>query len=461
MPLEKPVPTIRHLMNNVVAWTNNVAEIWGTTSGNAVSTARRPIRVGTIIIAVTFLGFGLWAAIAPIGSAAIAPGVISVESGRQTIQHFEGGIVKRILVTEGSRVKAGDVLIELDGTRSQAELGLVLGQLYLAEATRARLVAERDGLAEPDFPLELKQHAEDPEVADLMTGQKNLFNARLAVIKGQESILQQQIAQYQKQIEGYRSIEESKLSQLKLVKTELNDLSSLLDQGYVTKSRVLALQRDAAQLDGDRGQALAEISRAEQGIGEANRQILQLERQHQEDVSKDLRQVEGQLDDLQQRRIAAADVVSRLEIRAPIDGTVANLNIHTVGGVISPSTILMEIVPDKDKLVVEAELNPRDIDTVKVGDQVALRIATADSRLTPVIYGMLDEISDDRVMTQQGRGAYRVKISIPPEQAARLGDQKLHVGMPVEALITRGSTTALHYALKPLLDSLSRSFRER
>ncbi len=448
-------------MNNVVAWTNNVADIWGATSGNTVSTARRPIRVGAIIVAVTFFGFGLWAAIAPIGSAAIAPGVISVESGRQTIQHFEGGIVKRILVTEGDRVKTGDVLIELDGTRSRAELGLVLGQLYLAEATRARLVAERDGLSEPDFPLELKQHADDPEVADLMMGQKNLFNARLAVIKGQESILQQQIAQYQKQIEGYRSIEESKLSQLKLVRTELNDLSSLLDQGYVTKSRVLALQRDAAQLDGDRGQALAEISRAEQGIGEANRQILQLERQHQEDVSKDLRQVEGQLDDLQQRRIAAADVVSRLEIRAPIDGTVANLNIHTVGGVISPSTILMEIVPDKDKLVVEAELNPRDIDTVKVGDQVALRIATADSRLTPVIYGTLDEISDDRVMTQQGRGAYRVKISIPPEQAARLGDQKLHVGMPVEALIARGSTTALHYALKPLLDSLSRSFRER
>ena len=448
-------------MNNLVAWTNNVAEIWGAPSGNAVSTARKPIMVGVIIVAVTFFGFGLWAAIAPIGSAAIAPGMISVESGRQTIQHFEGGIVKRILVTEGSQVKAGDALIELDGTRSRAELALVEGQVHLAEATRARLVAERDGLADIDFPLDLRKHADDAEVADLMAGQKNLFTARMAVIKGQESILQQQIAQYQKQIEGYRSIEESKISQLKLVKTELNDLSSLLDEGYVTKSRVLALERDAAQLDGDRGQALAEVSRAGQGIGEANRQILQLERQHQEDVSKDLRQTEGQLDDLQQRQIAAADVVSRLDIRAPIDGTVANLNIHTIGGVISPSMTLMEIVPDKDKLVVEAELNPRDIDTVHIGQQVSLRVATADARLTPVIYGTLDEISEDRVQTQQGRGAYRVMISIPPDQAARLGDQKLHVGMPVEALITRGSTTALHYALKPLLDSLSRSFRER
>lgn len=453
--------TVSQLKNNFFVWIGNLAELWGAPGETGPLTARKPIMVGIIIIAVTFFGFGLWAAIAPIGSAAIAPGVIAVASGRQTIQHFEGGIVKQILVTEGDRVKADDILIRLDGTRSRAELALVEGQLFLAEATRARLMAERDGLPEPEFPADLREHANDPDVADIMAGQKNLFNARASVLNGQKSILEQQIAQYQQQIEGYRSIQASKISQLKLVKTELDDLSSLLTDGYVTKSRVLALQREEAQLSGESGQALAEMSRAQQGIGEANRQILQLQRQRQEDVSKDLRQTEGQLDDLRQRRIATADVVSRLDIRAPIDGTIANLNIHTVGGVISPSTILMEIVPDRDNLVVEAELNPRDIDTVRVGQQVSLRVATADARLTPVIYGNLEEISEDRVVTPNGRGAYKVRITIPPNEVARLGDQKLHVGMPVEALITRGSTTALHYALKPLLDSLSKSFRER
>lgn len=453
--------TVRQLINRTALITTDFANRLGAATETELSTARRPIIVGGIIVAVTFFGFGLWAAIAPIGSAAIAPGVIAVESGRQTIQHFEGGIVKQILVQEGTRVKAGDVLLQLDGTRARAELALVEGQLFLAEATRARLIAERDGLPKPTYPADLRDRADDPLVADLMNGQSNLFDARLAVLKGQESILQQQIAQYQKQIEGYSSIEASKMSQLKLVKSELSDLASLLEQGYVTKSRVLALQREEAQLDGDRGQALAEISRAQQGIGEANRQILQLERQRQEDVSKELRSVEGQIDDTAQRRIAAADVVSRLDVRTPIDGNVTNLNIHTVGGVIGPSTVLMEIVPDKDNLIVEAEVNPRDIGTIHRGDEVSLRIATADARLTPVIYGKLAEISDDRVVTPNGRGAYRVRIVIPPEQTARLGDVRLHVGMPVEALVTRGSQTALHYALKPLLDSLSKSFRER
>jgi HlyD family secretion protein len=238
-------------------------------------------------------------------------------------------------------------------------------------------------------------------------------------------------------------------------------LSSLLGDGYVTKSRVLALQREQAQLDGERGQALAEVSRAQQGIGEANRQILQIENQRREDVSKELHATEGQLDDLAQRRIATQDVVTRLDIPAPMNGTVANLNVHTIGGVISPSTALMEIVPSNDKLMVEAEVNPRDIDTLKIGQQVSLRIATAEARMTPVIFGKLDEISRDRIPTQNGRGAYKIRVSIPATEAARLGDVNLHVGMPVEAFVSSGSQTALHYALKPLLDSLARSFRER
>jgi HlyD family type I secretion membrane fusion protein len=428
--------------------------------------ARTPVLVGVIIILVAFVGIGGWAAIAPIDSAAIASGTVAIESGRQTIQHLEGGIIKQILVQDGDHVKAGQVLVRMDDTRAQAELSLIQGELDLADATYARLGSERDGLSAPKYPARLLSRASDPEVAELLAGQSNLFKARSAVVNGQKDILRQQIGQYQQEIKGYQAIEQSKQVQLSLVKTELSDLSGLLQQGYVTKSRVLALQRQEGQLEGERGQAIAEMARAQQGIGESNRQILQIDNQRQEDVSKDLHSLEGELNDLRQKLIAAQDVVKRLDILAPIDGTVTNLSIHTVGGVIGPGASLMEIVPANDTLIVEAEVSPIDINTVHVGQEVSVRVVAAGARLLPVIYGRLDEISADRMVvpgtaTSPGRIFYEARISIPPEQAARLGDIKLKVGMPVEAMITRGSQTALHYALKPLIDSLSRSFREQ
>lgn len=428
--------------------------------------ARSPIIIGIVIIAVAFIGFGGWAAFAPIDSAAVASGTVAVESGRQTIQHLEGGIVKQILVKDGDVVKTGDVLIRLDNTRAQAELNLIEGQLDLAEGTYARLIAEQSGLSEPKYPPQLLQRSSDPTVAEILAGQSSLFKARLAVLNGQKAILQQQIAQYQQQMNGYKAIEISKETQLRLVKTELSDLSGLLQQGYVTKTRVLSLERDEGQLEGDRGEALAEIARAQQGIGEANRQILQLDNQRQNDISKDLRDWEGQLNDLRQKYIAAKDVFQRTNIVSPIDGTVSNLAIHTVGGVIGPGAQLMEIVPKNDKQIVEAAVSALDIDSVKVGQEVSIRVMVSGGRLLPVIYGRLEEISADRVIPPTTSNApqqpyYEARISISPQQADRLGDVKLKVGMPVEAMITRGSQTALYYAIKPFVESFTKALREQ
>lgn len=428
--------------------------------------ARKPIIIGVIIIAVAFVGFGGWAAFAPIDSAAIASGTVAVESGRQTIQHLEGGIVKQILVKDGDFVKAGDPLVRLDDTQAQAELKLVEGQLDLAEATYSRLIAEQDGLSEPKYPPQLVDRSTDPAVAEILAGQSSIFKARLAVLNGQKAILQQQIAEYQQQMNGYKAIEISKETQLRLVKTELSDLSGLLQQGYVTKTRVLALERDEGQLEGERGEALAEIARAQQGIGEANRQILQLDNQRQDDVSKDLRAWEGQLSDLRQKYIAAKDVFQRKNIVSPIDGTVANLAIYTVGGVIGPGAQLMEIVPKNDKLIVDAAVSALDIDSVKVGQEVSIRVMVSGGRLLPVIYGRLEEISADRVTPSATSNTpqqpfYEARISISPQQADRLGDVKLKVGMPVEAMITRGSQTALFYAVKPFVESFTKAFREQ
>jgi HlyD family type I secretion membrane fusion protein len=432
----------------------------------ALINTRKPVLVGAIIISIAFVGFGGWAAIAPIDSAAIAPGTIAVESGRQTIQHFEGGIIKQIVVRDGDRVKAGDVLVRLDGTRARAEEALVQGELDLAEATQARLIAERDGLSEPQFPAGLLDRASVPEVAAVIAGQSNVFKARQSVWMGQKDILRQQIAEYDEQIKGYQAIEASKQMQLKLVESELSDLSGLLKQGLVQRSRVLALEREGGELNGQRGEAIAEASRARQGIAEANRKILELDYQRQEDISKDLYSVQGQLGELRQKLVAATDVVGRLDITAPIDGTVTSLQMHTIGGVIGPSTKIMEIVPTNDTLIVEAEINPTDIDTVHAGQEVAIRVVLAGGRLLPVIYGKLDEVSADRMEGQSSSGVsarsyYQARISISPADAAPLGDIKLRVGMPVEAMITRGSHTALHYALKPFLDSVSKAFREQ
>lgn len=428
---------------------------------SGVGDARRPIIIGVIVVVAVFFGIGTWAALAPIGSAAIASGTVVDEAGRQTIQHLEGGIIKQILVQDGDRVKAGDVLIRLDGTRARAELDLVQGQLDLAEATQGRLVSERDGLSAPQFPPDLLARAGDPRVAAIIASQKDFFTARALVLNGQKSILEQQIAQYRQQIKGYQAIEVAKETQLKLVREELNDISSLLKDGYVTKARVLSLQEQEGQLEGDRGQALAEMARAQQGIGEANRQILQLNKQRQEEVSKDLDALEGQLNDLKQKLIAAQDVVRRLNIVSPIDGTVTNLAVHTVGGVIGPGSVLMEIVPANDRLIVEAEVNPIDIDAIRVGDKVAVRVMVAGGRLTPTIYGRLDDISADRItIPNTTRSYYKARVSIPSIEAERLGDIKLKVGMPVEAMISTGSQTALHYLVKPFIDSVTKSFRE-
>jgi HlyD family type I secretion membrane fusion protein len=434
----------------------------GVPYSESMANFRKPLRIGLVIILVTFGGLGLWASVAPIDSAALAPGVVVVESYRRTIQHLEGGIVHDILVEEGSRVKAGDVLMRLDDTRARAQLAILQSDLDAALAVEARLIAERDGLAAPVYPKELLDQASTPDEQAMITGQNNMFRARKASIDGQKSILEQRVQQYRDQIVGLQALQKSKEVQLATIRDELGGLTGLLDDGYVTKSRVLALQREEARLQGEAGDHIASIARAEQGIGEAKLQIYQLEKNHQEEVAKDLRDIQAKIVEARQKVIAAEDVMRRIDVVAPVSGTVLNLQVHTKGGVVAPGAAVMEIVPENDTLVLEVQINPLDIDTIHSGDQVAIHVSAADSRLTPVIYGTLDNLSADRVTDQRtGAAYYKGRVTITKEQLDRLGDHKLHSGMAVEAMVQRGEQTALHYALKPLLDSLSRSFKEK
>jgi HlyD family secretion protein/epimerase transport system membrane fusion protein len=423
---------------------------------------RRPLRIGALIILLTFGGLGVWACIAPIDSAAVAPGVVMVESNRRVIQHLEGGIVRDILVDEGSKVKAGDVLVRLEDIRAKAQSSILQSDLDSNLAVEARLVAERDGKPSITFPAELVDRIGPSGDRSMLSAQENLFRARIASIAGQKSILEQRIEQYREQIIGFQALQKSKEIQLATINDELSGLTGLLEDGYVTKSRVLALQREAARLQGETGDHIASIARAEQGIGEARLQIFQLEKTHQEEVAKELRDVQERVVEAREKVVAADDVLRRIDVIAPVSGTVLNLAIHTKGGVVAPGAAIMEIVPDNDTLVLEVQISPMDIDTVKVGDQVSLHISAVDTRLVPVIFGTLDNISADRVTDQRtGNAYYKGRVLISQDQLDRLGDHRLHSGMAVEAMIKRGEQSVLRYLMKPLIDSLSRSFKEK
>ncbi len=434
----------------------NAQEVGGMTD------TRRPLVIGGIIILVTFFGFGIWAATAPIDSAAIASGFMTVQSNRRTIQHLEGGIVKEIFAKDGMSVKAGDVLIRLDETRAKAQTDILLADLDSQIATEARLLAERDGKDSPVFPEELLQRQTSPSIAAIIAGQRNVFDTRVASLAGQKSILEQRVGQFNEQISGLRALVTAKGTQARLINEELKDLSGLLERGYVTKTRVLALEREAARLEGERAEHIAAIARAEQGIGEARLQSFQLEKSRQEEIARELRDVQAKIAELRERMIASSDMLRRIDIVAPVSGTVMDLAVHTAGGVIAPGAPIMDIVPLNDVLVVEVQINPIDIDTIRPGSEVALRVSTADARKTPVITGVLDTISADRTVDQRtGLAYYKGRVVIPADQRERLGTLTLRSGMQVEALINRGEQTALQYALKPLTEAFAKSFRER
>ena len=427
-----------------------------------MSDPTRPIRIGGVIILLTFGVAGLWASLAPIDSAALAPGVVEVESNRRAIQHLEGGIVHEILVEDGQSVKAGDVLVRLEDTRARVQLNIFQTDLDANLAMEARLIAERDGLKQPVYPKELLDHAAESKDDSIVAGQTNLFQARMASIIGQKQILGQRVEEYKEQIVGLRALQKSKEVQLDTIQDELHDITGLLDKGYVTKSRVMALQREQARLQGEIGDHIAAIARAEQGAGEAKLQGFQLDKQHQEEVAKELRDVQNRIVEARQKVVAADDVMRRIDLTAPVDGTVLNLAVHTKGGVVAPGATIMEIVPNNDQLVLSVQVSPLDIDSIHVGDKVGIHISAADTRLTPMIYGTLDTLSADRLTDQRtGASYYKGRVMISQAELDRLGEHKLHSGMVVEAMVQRGEQSVLHYLMKPLMDSLTRSFKEK
>jgi HlyD family type I secretion membrane fusion protein len=422
-----------------------------------------PVLSGLLILLVFCLGFGGWAALAPLSSAAIAPGFVRVESNRKTVQHFEGGIIEKLRVQDGDIVQSGQVLVRLDRTQAAARHDALLHQYQSLRAAEARLVAERDDQASIAFSDELESRRGEPRVAEILAGQESIFETRRRSYQGQIEILRQRIEQLRSEIAGLKAQVSSEDRQLALIAEETADVGSLVGKGLERKSRLLALRRQAALLEGSRGEHIAEIARAQQAIGETRLQMLNLADRLAAEVAEELKEVQAELATIEEGLRAAEDVLRRREIRAPIAGAVMDLQFFTDGGVIAPGVPILDIVPESDRLIIEAQVSPLDIDSVEPGLPAQVRLIAFKQRRTPTLDGRVVQVSADSLSDEEAETAttfYKADIEIDPAELARLDGDSLYPGMPAEVLIRTGERTLAAYLLTPALDSFARAFRE-
>jgi HlyD family type I secretion membrane fusion protein len=430
-------------------------------SAAAVPTDEMPVvRLGLLIIALAFGGLLLWSFLAPIAKGIVAPGMIVVDSNRKVIQHLEGGIVSEILVRDGDHVKAGQVLLRLDQVTPQAQRDVLYGQFLTAKAQEARFAAERLGSKAITFPAELQGEGVDGRNVSIRASEEEVFRSRREALDGQLSIYKQRIGQLEEQMKGMEAQVEANTRQIDLIDSELEGLQQLFEKGYASKTRLLQLQRERAELDGDRGNYVAEIARSRVGIGEAQLQILQIHRAFEEDVAKGMQEAKARIFDLQDRLTSANDVLYRREVRAPGDGIILNSRVHTVGGVVRAGDGLMELVPAKDELIVETHISPIDIDVVTVGMQAEVRFSSLAQRNMPTLMGEVITVAADVTIEQNGARYYVARVRVPEIEMEKLDGQKLVPGMPADAMIKAGEHSIIDYLLMPLADGFFRAFKE-
>jgi HlyD family secretion protein len=436
-------------------------------NGGEAKGAKRSIRlhliVGLAVVIVLAGGFGGWASTVQISGALIAPGSVVVDSNVKKVQHPTGGVVGEVRVRDGDLVKAGDIVVRLDDTVTKASLAIVVKTLNGLYARAARLEAEQRGDSKLTFPPQLTERASDPDVQNVMVSESKLFDVRVTGRTGQKAQLRERVLQLNEEIGGLTAQEAAKDKEIALIEKELVGVRQLYDQHLVQLTRLTTLERDAARLNGERAQYIAQRAQAKGKITETELQIIQVDKDMVSEVSKDLRETNDKIGEFVERKVTAEDQLRRVDIRAPQDGMVLQNNVHTVGGVITAGDAMMMIVPQADDLSVEAKVDPKDIDKLQIGQKTLMRLSAFNQRTTPELNGLVTRVSADVTTDQRtGQSYYTIRVSLPPAEVARLGDNnKLIPGMPVEAFVQTGDRTMMSYLIKPLHDQLMRSFRER
>ncbi|TXS89481.1 HlyD family type I secretion periplasmic adaptor subunit [Parahaliea maris] len=422
---------------------------------------RRPILVGVTVIVLFFGVLGGWATFSRLASAAIASGEIGFDNDRKSIQHLEGGIVAELVVADGQIVSPGELLVRLDKTQAQAVFEQVKARYLALLATESRLRSERDQLDAIAFPAQL----DDPEFAakssEIKASESRLFATRRQNLEQQKGIIRQRIKQLEEEIQGLNEEIQAQDRQIALLSEEGDSMQTLFDRKLVSKQRLLALQRETADLEGERSRNKAAIARAQQSISEEELRLIDIETERNAEILAQLRDIQGSVLEINERLGAARDVLERTDIRSPIAGTVVGLSVTTVGGTIAPQQVLMDIVPSDEELLVKAMLDPKDIDVVRAGQTAFVRLTAFNQRNREPLNGEVLSVSADSLVSEEsGLSYYLARISLPPISSEAYRDMSLYPGMHAEVMIQVGDRSPLDYLLQPITDSMNRALRE-
>ncbi len=422
---------------------------------------RRHLAAGLALAVLLAGGVGGWAATTQLAGAVVASGHFVVDSYAKKVQHSKGGIVGAILVQEGEAVKAGDVVLRLDDTQTRAGLAIVTKRLNELQARLARLEAERDDRDTIDFPAGLDAGSTDADIASAVRSETRLFEFRRDARNARKAQLAERIAQYEHEIEGLKAQEVAYAGGLKVLRSEIASQEALHDKGVVSVQRLNGLKTQAATYEGERGEKVAYQAQTRGKITETRLQILSIDQDMKTEVGRELREIQGQVGEYVERKVAAEDELKRIDILAPQSGIVHQLSAHTVGGVVNPAETIMLVIPEGDDLALEVRIAPKDIDQILPGHRAVLRLSAFNQRTTPELSGHVSRIAADLATDDRtGLSFYLVRITVPHGELEKLGGLSLVPGMPAEAMIQTGERTALSYLVKPLSDQITRAFRE-
>lgn len=428
---------------------------------------RSIVRLGLILIGLTFGGLGVWSAVAPLAGAVIVPAQVKVDSYRKTVQHLEGGIVKEILVKPGDRVTQGQPLVVLEDVQASAVVDVLRNQLDGDTARAARLNAEKRRMPKVAFPKDILDRTGNPRVAALLQAETAFFDARKKLVDGQAELLRNQMKQVQEEIAGLTEQVRSADQGIAFLREELGINEKLHDQKFVQYTRLLTFKRSVAEKEEKRGEYLAGIAQAKQKVSELNLRVISLYDNYVKEAADELKEIEKRMTETREKLRPTEDALRRQTIVAPIAGEVVDLKVHTAGGVIAPREPILDIVPLEPRVVIEGSVRAQDIAEISVGKPVEIQLNAYNRRSTPMVDGRLAYVSADTLSQNTPAGPmpyYQVYIEADPESLRKAlqeyGDLRLTPGMPVTAFIKTRDRTALDYLLEPVTDTLRKSFRE-
>jgi HlyD family secretion protein len=417
------------------------------------------VLAGVGAIAIGFGGFGAWAVTARLDNAAVATGTVIVDSRRKTISHLEGGILRTLLKAEGERARRDEPLLRLEDARQRAELQQLQGKRVGFEAKLARLRAEQTSATTIDFPDDIEAAA-TPIAREVVTAERALFRARAQVHDGKVRIQQRVIEQHQAEAEALQAQIDATRNQRALIDEEVRMVADLYEKRYAKRSQLVELQTKQSELTGRGGEIAARKAKAEQAVAGANLEILSIGLERESEIARELQEAQLGLSEVVERIVQAEDVLRRLVVAAPQEGIVANIRMRTAGSVIAAGEAILDIVPENEPLIVEAKVDPRDIDSVRVGAETRIRLTAFNARTLPPLLAKVSYVAADQLVDEKtGIPYFLVRAEITPESLAE-NKITLHAGMAAEVLIVNGSRRAIDYLLAPFTESFNRAFRE-